>query len=78
MPLDFGTHHALEQLGLGPRLEHEARRGVEGPRDDDLALGLRSTVVRFFAGAASLSLLASIDDLLPFQLFDDLVQRVEA
>ena len=30
----------LEQLGLGPRLEHEARRAVEGSRDDHLTLGL--------------------------------------
>src|SRR6185436_11688472 len=30
----------LEQLGLGPGLEHDARRGVEGPCDDQLALGL--------------------------------------
>ena len=30
----------LEQLGLGPRLEHEARRAVEGSRDDELTLGL--------------------------------------
>src|SRR3954447_18580547 len=29
-----------EQLGLGPRLEHDARRAVEGPRDDELTLGL--------------------------------------
>src|ERR1700688_769666 len=30
----------LEQLGLGPRLEHDARRAVEGSRNDDLTLGL--------------------------------------
>jgi hypothetical protein len=30
----------LEQLGIGPRLEHEARRAVEGSRDDQLAVGL--------------------------------------
>jgi hypothetical protein len=34
MPIDFGNHHCLEQLGLGPRLEHDARRTVEGSRDD--------------------------------------------
>src|SRR5215470_13212650 len=27
-PNDFGAHHRL--IGLGPRLEHDARRGVEG------------------------------------------------
>src|SRR3954469_18693565 len=31
---------SLEQLGLGPRLEHNARRTVEGSRDDQLTLGL--------------------------------------
>src|SRR5205085_7048498 len=31
---------ALKQLGLGPRLEHEARRGVDGSRDEQLTLGL--------------------------------------
>ena len=44
----------LEQLGLRPRLEHEARRGVEGSRDDQLASEIRSTVVRFFMGWDSL------------------------
>src|SRR5262245_14904518 len=29
----------LEQLGLGPRLEHDARRTVESARDDELAIG---------------------------------------
>src|SRR5262249_25393597 len=31
---------ALQQLGPGPRLEHDARRAVEGPRDHQLTLGL--------------------------------------
>src|SRR5215212_12094301 len=30
----------LEQLGLGPRLEHDARRAVESSRRDYLTLGL--------------------------------------
>src|SRR5258705_2541401 len=30
----------LEQLGLGPRLEHDARRTVDSSRDDELTLGL--------------------------------------
>src|SRR4030095_13360196 len=38
----------------------------------------RSTVVRFFMGATSLSVLASIDLLLPFQFLDNPVQLVEA
>src|SRR4029434_10852118 len=37
----------------------------------------RSTVVPFFMGVGSLSLLASIDLLLPFQFLDNLVQLVE-
>src|SRR5580693_843799 len=37
-----------------------------------------STVVRFFVGLGSLSFLASIDVLLPFQFFDNVVQLVEA
>src|SRR5690606_20516290 len=31
---------ALHQLGLGPRLEHDARRSVERPRDEDFTIGL--------------------------------------
>src|SRR6188768_3088611 len=38
----------------------------------------RSTVVRLFMGVGSLSLLASIDLLLPFQFLNNLVQLVEA
>src|SRR5689334_16991434 len=38
----------------------------------------RSTVVPFFMGVGSLSLLASIDLLLPFQFLDKHVQLVEA
>src|SRR6185503_20187784 len=30
----------FEQLGLGPRLEHDARLSIEGSRDDQLTLGL--------------------------------------
>ncbi len=30
----------MPPLGLRPRLEHKARRSIEGPRDDDLAIGL--------------------------------------
>src|SRR5580698_9698899 len=38
----------------------------------------RSTVVRLFMGVGSLSFLASIGLLLPFQVLDNLVQLVEA
>src|SRR5918994_1296934 len=40
-------------------------------------LVLRSTVVRFFMGVRSLTLLASINLLLPFQFLDNLVELVE-
>src|SRR5262245_15231541 len=46
----------LEQFGLGPRLEHEARWSVESSRDDELTLGLpfhRRAVLR--AGGLTLS-----------------------
>ena len=78
MPIDFGTHHRLNSSGL----VHASNTRRAGPlmvrvttssRSD-----FRSTVVRFFMGVGSLSLLASIDLLLPFQFLDDLVQRVEA
>src|SRR5690349_11508954 len=38
----------------------------------------RSTVVGFFMAVGSLFLLASIVLLFPFQLFDEVVQRIEA
>src|SRR5262245_2112142 len=77
MPSDFGTHHCLKSSGL----VHASNTMRAGPlivrvttssRSD-----VRSTVVRFFMGVGSLSLLASIDLLLPFQVLDNLVQRVE-
>jgi hypothetical protein len=48
-------------------------RVTAGSRSD-----FRSTVVWFFMGESSLSLLASIDHLLLFQFFDNLGQLVEA
>src|SRR5688572_27357006 len=77
-PVDFGTHHRLNSSGL----VHASNTRRAGPlmvrvttssRSD-----FRSTVVRFFPGVASLSLLASIDLLLACQLLDNLVQRIEA
>src|SRR5687768_5882490 len=76
-PVDFGTHHRLNSSGL----VHASNTRRAGPfmvrvttssRSD-----FRSTVVRFFMGATSLSLLASIDLLLAFQFLYDLVQLVE-
>src|SRR5258708_40293150 len=77
-PNDFGAHHRLSSSGLvnasntmraGPLMV----RVTTSSRSD-----FRSTVVRFFVGLGSLSLLASIDFLVPFQFLDNLVQLVEA
>src|SRR6202163_3587716 len=77
-PVDFGAHHRLSSSGL----VHASNTMRAGPlkvrvtpssRSD-----VRSTVVRFFVGVGSLSLLASIDLLLAFQFLDNLVQLVEA
>src|SRR4026209_1655064 len=78
MPIDFGTHHRLNSSGL-VHASKTMRAGplkvrvTPGPRSD-----FRSTVVRFFIGVGSLSLLASIDLLLPFQFLNNVVQLVEA
>src|SRR5262245_24567719 len=78
MPTDFGTHHCLNSSGL----VHASNTMRAGPlmirvttssRSD-----FRSAVVRFFVGMGSLSLLASIGFLLPFEFLDNLVQLVEA
>src|SRR6187200_150898 len=77
-PIDFGTHHRLNSSGL-VQASNTMRAGplmirvTTSSRSD-----VRSTVVRFSIGAGSLSLLASIDLLLLFQLFDNPVQLVEA
>src|SRR6185436_1872258 len=76
-PKDFGTHHCLNSSGL----VHASNTMRAGPlmvrvtttsRSD-----FRSTVVRLFMGAGSLSL-ASIGLLLPFQFLNNLVQLVDA
>src|SRR5215472_10219846 len=78
MSIDFGAHHCLNSSGL-VQASNTMRAGplkvrvTTSSRSD-----FRSTVVRFFISVASLSLLASIDLLLPFQLLDNLVQLVEA
>src|SRR5262245_53511056 len=75
---DFGTHHCLNSSGLvnasntmraGPLMV----RVTTSSRSD-----FRSAVVRFFVAVSSLSLLASIDSLLPFEFLDNFVQLVEA
>src|SRR5262245_49475862 len=78
MPIDFGSHHCLNSSGL----VHASNTMRAGPLKVRVTTtsrsDFRSTVVRFFIVVASLSLLASIDLLLPFQLLDNLVQLVEA
>src|SRR5436190_13911982 len=78
MPIDFGTHHCLNSSGL----VHASNTMRAGPlmvrvtttsRSD-----VRSTVVRFFTGPGSLSILAFIALLLACEFLDNLVQRVEA
>src|SRR5262245_36425575 len=78
MSIDFGTHHCLNSSGL-VHASNTMRAGALNVRVTTSSRSdFRSTVVRFFIGVASLSLLASIDLLLPFQLLDNLVQLVEA
>src|SRR5512145_1433177 len=78
MPIDFGSHHRLNSSGL----VHASNTMRAGPLKVRVTTSsrsdFRSTVVRFFMGVSSLSLLASIDLLLPFQFLDNLVQLVEA
>src|SRR5215510_2207582 len=77
-PNDFGTHHRLNSSGL----VHASNTMRAGPLKVRVTTSsrsdFRSTVVRFFIRAGSLSFFASIDLLLPFQFLDNLVQLVEA
>src|SRR6516165_9472785 len=77
-PIDFGAHHRLSSSGW-VHASNTMRAGALKVRVTTSSRSdVRSTVVRFFIGVASLSLLASIDLLLPFQFLDNLVQLVEA
>src|ERR1044071_7615313 len=77
MLIDFGTHHRLNSSGL----VHASNTIRAGPLKVRVTTSsrsdFRSTVVRFFIGVGSLSLV-SIDFLLPFQFLDNLVQLGEA
>src|SRR6058998_2634191 len=77
-PEDFGTHHRLSSSGL----VHASNTMRAGPLKVRVTTSsrsdFRSTIVRLFMGVGSLSLLASIDLLLPFQFLNNLVQLVEA
>src|SRR5215472_932964 len=78
MPIDFGAHHSFSSSGL----VHASNTRRAGPSKVRVTTSsrsdFRSTVVRFFMGVGSLSLLAFIELFLPFQDLDNLVQRVEA
>src|ERR1700737_3427460 len=77
MPADFGAHHRLSSSGL-VHASNTMRAGLLKVRVTTSSRSdFRSTVVGFFTGG-SLSLLASIDPLLPFEFLDNLVQLVEA
>src|SRR6202050_4614817 len=77
-PVDFGAHHRLSSSGL----VHASNTMRAGPLKVRVMTSsrsdFRSTVVRFFIGAGSLSLLAFTNLLPPFQFLDNLVQFVEA
>src|SRR6476620_1487203 len=77
IPIDFGAHHCLNSSGL----VHASNTRRAGPLTVRVTTSsrsdFRSTVVRFFMGVGSISLLASIDLLLPFQFLDNFVQLVE-
>src|SRR5687768_1679818 len=77
IPIDFGTHHRLNSSGL-VHASNTVRAGALNVRVTTSSRSdFRSTVVRFFIGVVSLSLVASIDPFLPFQFLDNLVQLVE-
>src|SRR6185295_5822939 len=77
-PNDFGAHHRLSSSGL-VHASKTMRAGAFKVRVTTSSRSdVRSVVVGFFMSVGSLSLLASIDLLLLFQFFDNLVQLVEA
>src|SRR5262249_57141910 len=75
LPIDCGTHHSLNSSGL----DHASNTRRAGASNVRVTTSSRSdflcTVVRFMAG--SLFFLASIQLLLPFLFFDDLVPLAE-
>src|SRR5262245_24512254 len=82
MPIDFGAHHSLSSSGLVHASKTRRAGALKVRVTTNSRSDFRSTVVRFFATVGSPSVLAStvlasIDVLLPFQFFDDLVQLVE-
>src|SRR6185436_20906027 len=77
-PNDFGTHHRVNSSDL-VNASNTMRAGPLKVRVTTTSRSdVRSTFVRFIVGASSLSFLAFIGSLLPFQFLDNLVQLVEA
>src|SRR3954447_8117920 len=77
-PNDFGAHHRLSSSGL-VHASNTMRAGALKVRVTTSSRSdFRSTVVRCFPEAGSLSLFASIGLFLLFQFLDNLVQLVEA
>src|SRR5687767_8775942 len=78
IPIDFGTHQCLNSSGL----VHASNTRRAGPLKVRVTTrsrsDFRSTVVRFFMGATSLSLLASIGLGLTFRFLATFVHFVEA
>src|SRR5689334_7570218 len=78
IPSDFGTHHCLNSSGL-VHASNTRRAGALKVRVTTSSRSdFRSTAARLLVGVDSLSLLASIDQLLPFQFLDNPLQLVEA
>src|SRR4029077_12835372 len=78
IPIDFGTHHCLNSSGV-VHASNTRRAGALKVRVTTSSRSdFRSTVVWFFMGVSSASLLASIGPLLPLQFLDNGVQRIEA
>src|SRR4030095_14405848 len=78
MPIDFGAHHRLNSSGLVHASNTMRAGALKGRVTKSSSPDFRSPVVRFFMRVGSLSLVASIDLLLPFQVLDNVVQLVEA
>src|SRR4051812_42561287 len=76
MPMDFGTHQRLKSSGF----DHASNTSRAGPSKVRVSTSSRSDFRSTFVGFRARSFLfpASILLLLPFQFFDDLVQRAES
>src|SRR5687767_6277334 len=77
MPIDFGTHHCLNSSGRVHASNTRRAGALKVRLTTSSRSDVRSTVVRFM-GEGSLSLFASTELLLPFQILDHPVQLVEA